>query len=303
MQRLLFHIATAALYCISKLPFWILYRISDFLYIILLLVKYRNDVITQNLSNSFPNYSSTKIKQIRNKFYQHFCDIIIETIKLRGTSVATIQKRVEIENIEYLNEAYDKGRDVVAVFAHYNNWEWSQVINTKIKANGCAVYHPLSNPLIDDYMLRLRAKFKALIIPLFSANRQIVKLKRDNKRYVLGLISDQSPGFISIQYCMEFLNQRTPVILGTEKLSKLTNDIVVFVEMHKIKRGYYKLRVVPLCDNPKKTEPYEITHKHVKHLEKLIINKPEHWLWSHRRWKFADKVLEDEQTTKNETTN
>nr|MBX2842788.1 lipid A biosynthesis acyltransferase [Flammeovirgaceae bacterium] len=29
----------------------------------------------------------------------------------------------------------------------------------------------------------------------------------------------------------------------------------------------------------------EITEQHVRLLEKEILNKPEHWLWSHKRWK------------------
>ena len=63
------------------------------------------------------------------------------------------------------------------------------------------------------------------------------------------------------------------------------NQVVVFFRIDKIKRGYYVGTIVPLCENPKETEPYQITNLHVKYLEGMINEKPENWLWSHRRWK------------------
>ena len=270
-----------------------MYRISDFFYLILRLIKYRNKVIIENLQNSFPNNNNEENINIRNQFYRHLCDLFVETLKLMSVSAKTIQKRVQIENIEYLNNAFGQNRDVIAVIGHYNNWEWIPVINYQLKALGCAAYHPLKDQTMDKVILKLRSLFNSYNIPLKSTNRRILKLKKEGTRYVLGLISDQSPGFISIQYKMKFLNQTTPVLLGAEKLAKLTNDIVVFFEMHKVRRGYYKLKVVPLFENPKETKQYEITKTHVKHLEKLIIEKPQYWLWSHRRWKFSTITKEE----------
>jgi KDO2-lipid IV(A) lauroyltransferase len=55
--------------------------------------------------------------------------------------------------------------------------------------------------------------------------------------------------------------------------------------MRKVKRGYYKVEIIKLFDNPKDTKEFEITECHVKLLEKIIKEQPEYWLWSHRRWK------------------
>ena len=62
--------------------------------------------------------------------------------------------------------------------------------------------------------------------------------------------------------------------------------VVVFYKIELIKRGYYTYTIVPLVEDPKNTQPHEITEIHVRYLEQLIREKPEFWLWSHRRWKI-----------------
>jgi KDO2-lipid IV(A) lauroyltransferase len=74
-------------------------------------------------------------------------------------------------------------------------------------------------------------------------------------------------------------------------MAKLIDCIVIFGEIRRLKRGYYQCTFVPLFDEPKKTELYEITNAHVKYLEKVIREEPAYWLWSHRRWKFKPEDI------------
>lgn len=293
MHTISYYLLFIIAYCFSLLPFWILYRVSDFFGSLLRILKYRNHVILTNLRNSFPDKTEQEILTIRNLYYKHLCDLFVETIKLLSISLKNIQKRVEIENLYIINNAFRKNKNVIAVLGHYNNWEWVPVINTYMSAQGCAAFHPLKSKTMDRFMIKIRSVFSSYNIPHKSTKWEILRMKRHNKNYVLGLISDQSPGFISIQYTLPFLNQNTPVLLGAEKLSKLTNDLVVYFNMDKTKRGHYKLSIIPITDNPKETKTYEITQKHVKLLEKQIINQPQYWLWSHRRWKFANMTKDD----------
>jgi KDO2-lipid IV(A) lauroyltransferase len=53
----------------------------------------------------------------------------------------------------------------------------------------------------------------------------------------------------------------------------------------RAKRGYYEVTAKLLFDKPKETEENEITIAFNKVLEKAIKERPESWLWSHRRWK------------------
>ena len=98
---------------ISHLPFWVLYGISDILYLLMRFVlKYRYRVITQNLRNAFPGNTEKEIGQIRNKYYRHFCDLILESIKMYSMSEKQMEKRIRVKGYEKGNELFDAGTDV-----------------------------------------------------------------------------------------------------------------------------------------------------------------------------------------------
>lgn len=269
----------------SLLPFWVLYGISDFFYVIVRLIGYRKDVIEENLSYSFPEKSKEEIVEIRNKFYRHFSDLFVETIKLQTMSVRSINKRIEFVNIECLDKIHDEGRDVQLVTGHYGTWEWPSVANSYMKSQFCAIYKPLHNKAFDKYFVELRSKKGTLNFSMKNVFKDIINLKRNNTRYVLGVIADQTPGKPEIQYVTAFLNQNTPAHLGLEKMAKKLNDPVVFMKVEKIKRGYYKVIFTPIISNPQDTEKYEITNTAMKYIEDMIVEKPEYYLWSHKRWK------------------
>jgi len=271
----------------SLLPMPVLYVFSDFYYILIRLVGYRREVIEENLKYSFPEKSSKEIKQIRNKFYRHFCDLFVETTKVQTMREAEMKKRVKYNNLEFIDKAYDEGKDVVAVMAHYNNWEWVPSINLHCKALGCDVYRPLKSKQFDAYMLKLRERWGNKNFTMKATLKEVVKLKKANQRFILGLIADQSPGRKEIQYWTSFLNQNTPVLTGPEKIAKLTKSPVVYLDMQKVKRGYYEVNIIPMVEDSENSSGHDITDKYIQYLEKVIMKKPENWLWSHRRWKYV----------------
>jgi len=287
MQALGFYLTYFILWLLSLLPLYILYFIADMLYVFIRLGSYRKQVITDNLKHAFPHLSNKKIDQIRNDFYRHFCDLILETIKIQNMSEKEMRKRVVFNNLDKIHKHYTKDKDVIAVLGHYGNWEWITSFSLHIEALACDVYHKLKNPHFDRLMLILRSKWGNANFEMKSSVREIVKLRQKNQRFVLGLIADQSPSKTKIQYCRPFLNQNTPVILGPEKIAKLTDSPVVFFHMNKIKRGHYEVNIIPISETAKNTAQYEITDKHIDTLEKIIKERPELWLWSHKRWKYA----------------
>ncbi len=285
MQKVYYSLVFYSLGLISLLPFWVLYGISNFFYLIIRLIGYRKDVITENLRYSFPEKSEEELVDIRNKFYRHFSDLFVETIKLQTMSKRSIRKRILFENIECLDKIYDQGRDVQLVTGHYGTWEWPSVANSFMKAQFCAIYKPLHNRVFDRYFVELRSKKRTLNFPMKSVFKDILNLKRNDVRYVLGVIADQTPGRPEIQYVTSFLNQNTPVHMGLEKMAKKFDDYVVFMKAEKIKRGYYKLVFTPIIENPKERAKYEITNIAMKYIQDAIVEKPEYYLWSHKRWK------------------
>src|SRR5690606_13911892 len=86
-------------------------------------------------------------------------------------------------------------------------------------------------------------------------------------------------------YWLEFLNQDTGVLFGTEKYASNFDIAVVYGAIKKLKRGHYSIEYKLITNDPTHTEYGEITRKHSIELEKTIREKPDFWLWSHKRWK------------------
>jgi Kdo2-lipid IVA lauroyltransferase/acyltransferase len=110
-------------------------------------------------------------------------------------------------------------------------------------------------------------------------------IKNKNILSATAFIADQTPSPVAA-YWTKFLNQDTPVFWGTERIAKKFNYPVVFVSVKKIKRGYYEVFAETIVQYPEKTSEGEISELHTRRLEKDIIEQPEIWLWSHRRWKY-----------------
>lgn len=272
---------------LSLLPLRILYGFSDFLYfIIYYIIGYRRQIVLENLQNSFPEKSNKEVRKIGKQYFHNMADIITEVIKIRHIRKKELQKRVTFENLEYLNHLYDQNRSVIAATGHSGNWEWvAMTLAMHTKHTTYAVVKLLSDPFFEQYLSRLRTKFnKESLIKFHEATRAIIRNKNKLSCYIF--VADQTPHRSEIKYRTQFLNQDTPVFLGTEKVAKALDYPVVFLDVKHRKRGYYHVTIKPLFEKPKETGEYVITENHVKMLEQSIREQPDNWLWSHRRWKY-----------------
>lgn len=287
MNNILFKITYTFIWLFALLPFRILYIFSDITYLMIFyIIGYRKKVVFENLRNSFPEKTEAEIKKIAKGFYSHLCDNLIETIALIHMNEKSINKRMKYENIEILNNLYDKDKNVIVTFGHYCTWDWTNNLPLHCKHSLYSIYMPIKNKKIDKLVNDLRIKFGFKMLHKQYAVKQILNLCRTNEKFITIFIGDQTPSRGEINYWTKFLNQDTAVFLGTERIAKKTDQAVVFFDIDKVKRGYYKTNIILLFENPKETAEYEITEAHLRFLEKKIINKPEYWLWSHRRWKF-----------------
>jgi Kdo2-lipid IVA lauroyltransferase/acyltransferase len=274
------------LYLLSLLPFWLLYLISDLLFVIIYhLIRYRRDVVWENLQNAFPEKNASERLAIQRKFYRYLADLIVETIKLFSITEDGISRHIKGLNTELVIDAMAEGKSIIGAVGHYGNWEIAALeLSLLIEQRKVIVYKPLSNEVFDQEFKKMRSRFGATLVPMRNAVRAIVSYRREPTFSVL--VSDQTPVREDSRYFVNFLNQPTAVFMGIEKLAKMMNSPVVFCDIRRVRRGYYEYRFVQLFDNPKDTAEYEITKAHMAYLEQMIREEPAYWLWSHRRWKF-----------------
>jgi KDO2-lipid IV(A) lauroyltransferase len=283
---------------LSYLPLPVLYVFTDFFYLLILtVVPYRKSVIENNIARSFPDKSLKEQRAIKRKFYRHFTDLLAEGIKNLTISERSIRKRMTVANPEVMNDLFDRKRNVLLVSGHYNNWEWlvsSQDLLFKHKAIGIGM--PLSSGFWDKKINERRSRFGMTVVHAKNYQEELDR-RKDEVKAVL-VLSDQSPGNSSKSYWMNFLNQPTAVLFGTELMANTLDYAVVYFTTHKVRRGYYQMELKLITDAPETMKWGEITEMHTRYLEQEILKKPQYWLWSHKRWKR--EVPEDIEQLKTE---
>lgn len=289
MQYLIYLFFLCSVYFIAIIPFWLLYQFSNILaFLFNYVFRYRKKVIITNLRNSFPEKSDKEIHTIAKKAYKNLTDIIVESIKGFTISDKEIQKRFKIKNPEFLNEYFYNGKSVIGVTGHYGNWEWGAIAGSlQIKHKAIAIYKPLTNKYIDNFLKRTRAENGTLLKSIRKTTETFKKYK--NQSCIFILVADQSPSAVKKAYWTNFLNQDTACLHGPEKHARNNNYPVFYLNIQRVKRGYYEITAEKLLEEPAITQEGEVTQKYMKRLEEIIKEKPENWLWSHKRWKKKRK--------------
>ncbi len=275
----------------SKMPFFMLYGVSSFLAFMLNhVIGYRKDVILENLRKSFPEKTEEELNRIRIEFNKSFSDQMAETLKLFTISKKDLNERLVYENPEDVTKWIEKGRSVVIASGHYGNWEYPSGFPFKLPGfdQYNIIYAELTNKFFDQKIIDTRERFGCHMISMKNTFREI--LAQPNTGQFYGFIFDQSPHKGLVKYDLQFLNQTTPVHLGTEQVAVKKDAVVIYVEVNRTKRGFYSVKTEVVTDTPKETSKYEITHMLFDRLEKSIKKNPAEWLWSHKRWKYKSGI-------------
>lgn len=296
LDKALYYILFSVVYLISLLPFRVLYALSDLLYILIYrVVGYRKALVRKNLSESFPEKSASQILCIEQRFYHFFCDYIMETIKLASISREEMKCRMKFHGLEHINQSLAEGHDVALYIGHYCNWEWITSIGLHLppSALGGQIYHILNNKAFNALLLYIRGRMNTESISMQVILRKIIQERKAHHPLVLGFISDQVPLYQATRYWTDFLNHKdTIVITGTEVIAKKFDFSCVYFDVHRPRRGYYDVDIIPLCPSSKDVPDWQITEQYFRLLERTIQQAPEYWLWTHNRWKRDRKGYE-----------
>ena len=286
MKNLTYYLSFALWFIISLLPLWVFYRLSDGLYYLVYhVVRYRRRVVYANLRSSFPEKSEAEIERIAKEFYSFFCDYIVETLKLFSMGEKNMRKRMKFEGLDQVKEDFANGRSVSVYLGHYCNWEWISSLGLHLDEQCGQIYHPLENATVDRLFLYMRGRFKAQSIKMDDTFLTILKWKKEGRKNIVGYIADQVPGYNNIHYWADFLHHDTPVFTGAERISKIMDTAVYYIDVERPRRGYYVARFIKIADSLNEHPVFFATEQYFRLLEKNIQRAPQYWLWSHKRWK------------------
>ncbi len=292
MQLLIYILVYPIILGISKLPWRLFYTFSTGIYfIIYYIVRYRRKTITENLHLVFPEKSKEEIYKIRKEFYKHMCDMFLEMTKSLSISREELIKRYKVTNLDEFHEFEKKNKSIIALMGHYGSFEWSNAVDL-VSINPCVgIYKQIENKYFDRLAHRIRGRFDSRLIASHKVARQIIKDKQENNICSYGMISDQSPKIGNAKYWTDFMGVKVPIFLGGEFLAQRLDVIVLYLHVEKVKRGHYEVRFIPISENSKTEEKYHVTKQYLRLLEKQIREKPQYYLWSHKRWKHRNTPI------------
>ncbi len=284
----MYSVVFGILYSISRLPLFVLYRLSYFFYLLTWwLLGYRKKTVFKNLALAFPDKTPAEREKIAKEFYRRFWDNWLEALKLLSISQEDLRSRVT-GNLDVLDEIHATGKSCYILLGHQFNWEWA---NAYVTLRGplpiLAAYSPLSNKIFDRLFLYLRRRFGTVLLPFNDMRRGMLPYR--NRQYALALMADQSPPQPQKSYWINFLDTPTAFLKGPEGGARLGNLPVVFIALSRPCRGYYHLEAGLLTANAGLLPPGELTRLYAQQLETSIRNNPPLYLWSHNRWKHKWK--------------
>lgn len=282
------------------MPFPLLYANAKFIkYVLYRVVAYRRKLVYQNLKDSFPEKTETELRKLESAFYDNLSQIIMESIKGFSMSQKSFNKRFKLTNPKIADEYYQSGRNIIIVGGHYANWEWGHgIISPPFPYKGIVLYKPLSNKYFDNYVKRHRSRFNSFLLSINGTREHFLSERNQVFAYILA--ADQSPSNLKKSYVCDFLNRKTYFLHGPESYARHLNAPVFYLHVKRVKKGFYENELELICAEPTEAKAGEIVHRYASLLEKEIREKPEDWLWSHRRWKHKVVDAEKRNTQKTE---
>ena len=252
---------------------------------------YRYDVIIKQLPDSFPEKSDEEIDDICRRYYDHLAEMIVGTLSLAAMNDKSRRKATELNLTEEFEQMIE-GRNVVVLTSHFGFWEIALNLYLFIPKHHVVVaYRPLKSRIMERLYRRLRNYERVDVVPSNNFMRHYVANRNgiDGKNLAVGLISDQNCPPTKGCCWHSFLNHDSIFFDGGEQLARKFGLPVYYLELERIEAGRYRHNYTLLYDGVEEVKPHEITERYVRNLERTIVAKPEHWMWSHKRWKNRPK--------------
>lgn len=281
----MFYIYYFIFYVLSKLPWWFMYFVSDcFYYLTYYVISYRKKIVFNNLLIAFPDKTELERIKIAKAFYHNLIDSFVETIKLFTISRKEFDKRCMV-NVDEINKLFSTGQSVQILSGHFFNSEFLNLgMSANLKYPFLGVFMDISNKNLEKVIVIMRKKFGTILFPASEFRTEFPK--HSKSVYSIGLIADQNPPIPTNAVWFPFFGRMTPFHTGPEKGAIRMNTAIAFIEMTKVKRGYYKLEAKLVTTTPKEFLEGTITKQLVAFIEETVKQHPDNYLWSHRRFKY-----------------
>ena len=239
-------------------------------------------IIHANIKRGIPNISSEKLDRITSLMWINYGNVFAEFMFLKNFRYGKLSSKVEVEGQNILDEIKKSNKQVIFISGHFCNFELMAMYLEKTGINLATIYRPLNNFFLNGFMERIRTKYicKYQIKKGIGGLKKLINLKKKNFSTALMIDQRVSEGILS-----NFFNQEALTTTIPAQLVKKFNIPIVPVYIERIGSLNFKITVNKPINFQNDCSIKNITDDLNKILERMILNKPEQWIWSHNRWK------------------
>ena len=240
------------------------------------------NLIHSNIKKAFPEMELKNIDKITKLMWNNYGRVFAEYMFIKKFRKDKSNKRIKIEGRELLEEIKKENKSVIFISGHLSNFELMAMQLEKIGIKLAAIYRPLNNIFLNKIMERIRKKYicKFQIKKGIGGMKKLITLKKDNFSTALMIDQRVSQGIKS-----NFFNQEALTTTIPAQLVKKFNIPVVPIFIERVDDINFRIVIEKPIDFESTKSTKDITDELNKILEKMIIYKPEQWIWSHNRWK------------------
>ena len=240
------------------------------------------EIINNNIKRAFPDLNSKEINKIKSSMWNNYGRVFAEYIYIKNFRHGNLSKNISIEGEDILTNIKKQNQKVIFVSGHFSNFDLMAMQIDKLDLKIGAIYRPLNNIFLNKIMERIRKKY--------ICNNQIKKgigglkelIKLNNEGYSTALMIDQR---VSQGIKSNFFNEEAFTTTVPAQLVKKFNIPVVPIFIERYEDIKFKMKVFKPVHFSVEDTIENITADLNKILEKMILNSPNSWIWSHNRWK------------------
>ena len=239
-------------------------------------------IIDNNILKAFPAIDSENLKKISMNMWGNYGRILSEYVFLKNFRESKFEDRLEIVGQNILDEIKKKGKPVIFISGHFNNFELMAMHIEKSGVDLAVIYRPLNNKFLNLIMEKIRKKYicKNQIKKGVAGTKQLLSFFKNNHSIALMIDQRVSQGIKS-----NFFKQEAYTTTIPAQFVKKFNCKIVPIYVERINKINFKLTISkPLEYSDESTiEGITLDLNHV--IEKMILKNPDQWIWTHNRWK------------------
>ena len=248
-----------------------------------ILTKERKKTLA-HLEAAFPEKTSKELKKIGEQVFENYGFIIAE-LGLLEKLIPRLKNDLTVEGREHFDAARAKGNGVIAVTAHFSNWELLGGWLAMSGYPGSVVARRIYYEKYDRLLVATRAKMKLETIYRDESPRRILKALHDNR--VLGIVPDQDVDTVDGVF-VDFFGK--PAFTPSAPVRFAMTSGAPLVPCFLIREGKrYRIVIEPPIliqdTGDKEKDLIANTQKWVSIQERYIRQYPHLWVWNHKRWK------------------